>query len=138
MKKQMFYSAGPTIFQRAKELRNLLTDAERILWMQLRTKPKGYKFRRQHPAGNYILDFYCHALKIAIEVDGSIHNDKKVQEADYKRQKNLEADDIYVVRFSNKEVMTSIEYVNEQINAAIDNRILYWTTRSGKLFKNES
>jgi len=125
----MFYSASPIIFQRAKELRNQLTDAERILWMHLRTKPKGYKFRRQHPAGNYILDFYCHALKIAIEVDGNIHNEEKAQEADRKRQKNLEAEGICVIRFSNKAVMTNIEYVNEQINAAIDNRLL---TKVGK------
>lgn len=124
MKKQMFYSASPTIFQRAKELRNQLTDTERILWMQLRTKPRGYKFRRQHPAGNYILDFYCHALKIAIEVDGNIHNEKGVQEADHKRQKNLEAEGISVIRFSNKEVVTNIEYVIEQINISIDKLLL--------------
>jgi very-short-patch-repair endonuclease len=129
MKKQMFYSASPTIFQRAKELRNQLTDAERILWMQLRTKPKGYKFRRQHPAGNYILDFYCHALKIAIEVDGSIHNEERVRKADHKRQKNLEAEGICVIRFSNKDVMTNIGYVTGQITIAIDKRLL---TQSGK------
>jgi len=122
MKKQMFYSASALIFQRAKELRNHPTDAERILWMYLRTSPRGYKFRRQHPAGNYILDFYCHALKIAIEVDGAIHNKEKIQEADRKRQKNLEADGIYVIRFSNKDVMTNIDCVNEQINIAIDKR----------------
>ena len=122
MKKQMFYGANPLIFQRAKELRNRLINAEQVLWMQLRTKPKGYKFRRQHPAANYILDFYCHALKIAIEVDGAIHNKEKIQEADRKRQKNLETDGIYVIRFSNKDVMTNIDYVNEQINIAIDKR----------------
>ena len=113
-----------------------MTDAERVLWMHLRTKPRGYKFRRQHPAGNYILDFYCHALKIAIEVDGNIHNEEKTQEADYERQKNLEAEGICVIRFSNKAVMTNIEYVNEQINAAIDNRILY-LTKPAKLVNNE-
>ena len=120
----MFYSASPLIFQRAKELRNHLTDAERKLWMYLRTSPKGCKFRRQHPAGNYILDFYCHALKIAIEVDGGIHNKVKIQEADRKRQQNLEADGIYVIRFSNREVITNIESVKEQIHIVIDKRQL--------------
>jgi len=138
MKKEMFYSAGPIIFQRAKELRNRLTDAERVLWMHLRTKPKGYKFRRQHPAGNYILDFYCHALKLAIEADGDIHTKEKVQDADRERQKNLESEGIYVIRFTNKEILMNMKSVTEQINATIDNRILYLMTRSGKLFKNES
>lgn len=55
MKKRMFYSVNAFIFQRAEELRNRLTDAEHILWRHLRTKQNGYKFRRQHPAGNYIL-----------------------------------------------------------------------------------
>ena len=90
MKKKMFYSAEATIFQRAKELRNQPTDAERILWMHLRTRPKGYKFRRQHPAGNYILDFYCHSLKLAIEADGLIHNEKEVIQADNERQSVME------------------------------------------------
>jgi len=120
----MFYSASPIIFQRAKELRNQLTDAERILWMHLRTKPKGYKFRRQHPAGNYILDFYCHALKLAIEADGGIHNEEKVQEADRKRQKDLESEGIYVIRFTNKEIMVNMESVVERINVAIDKCLL--------------
>jgi len=107
-------------------------------FMHLRTKPKEYKFRRQHPAGNYILDFYCHALKLAIEADGDIHNKEKVREADRERQKNLESEGIYVIRFTNKEILMNMKSVTEQINATLDNRILYLMTRSGKLFKNES
>ena len=122
MKKQMFYSASPLIFQRAKELRNHLTDAERILWMYLRTCPKGYKFRRQHPAGNYILDFYCHALKLAIEVDGSIHDSERNKEADQKRQIHLESEGIYVVRFTNKEIMINIESVVMKLDDIINGR----------------
>ena len=137
MKKKMFYSAGPIIFQRAKALRNRLTDAERVLWMQLRTKPKGYKFRRQHPAGNYILDFYCHALKLAIEADGDIHNKEKVQEADRERQKNLESEGIYVIRFTNKEIMVNKKSVTEQINTDIDKRISSLTVRPNKLPDND-
>ena len=133
----MFYSAGPIIFQRAKELRNRLTDAERVLWMQPRTKPKGYKFRRQHPAGNYILDFYCHALKLAIEADDDIHNKEKVQEADRERQKNLESEGIYVIRFTNKEIMVNKKSVTEQINTDIDKRISSLTVRPNKLPDND-
>ena len=116
----MFYDAGATIFQRAKELRNQPTDAERIMWMHLRTRPKGYKFRRQHPVGNYILDFYCHALKLAIEVDGSIHNEEEVIQADNERQKNLEAEDIRFIRFTNKEIMINLHEVIGKINFVID------------------
>jgi len=120
MKKKMFYDAGATIFQRAKELRNQPTDAERIMWMHLRTRPKGYKFRRQHPVGNYILDFYCHALKLAIEVDGSIHNEEEVIQADNERQKNLETEGIKFIRFTNKEIMINLHEVIGKINFVID------------------
>jgi cyclase len=74
MKKKMFSGADNFLFRRASELRSQQTFAEDILWSYLRTKPFGFKFRRQHPFSVYILDFYCHQLKLAIEVDGSIHN----------------------------------------------------------------
>lgn len=115
----MFYSAGATIFQRAKELRNQPTDAERVLWMYLRTRPMGYKFRRQHPAGNYILDFYCHALKLAIEADGLIHDKEAVKKYDVERQTYLETDGIISIRVANKEIMINMPAVIEKINQAI-------------------
>jgi len=74
MEKKMFYASGPTIFHNARELRGNPTNEERILWMHLRSRPQGCKFRRQHPAGNYILDFYCHALALAIEVIEEVVN----------------------------------------------------------------
>ena len=111
MKKQMFYRAGVTIFHSAKELRNQPTDAERILWMHLRTRPRDCKFSRQHPVGNYILDFYCHALKIAIEADGSIHDDLEVVQNDMERQKRLEEQGIQFIRFTNEEILNDIENV---------------------------
>ncbi|MFT3937106.1 MAG: endonuclease domain-containing protein [Chitinophagaceae bacterium] len=119
MKKEMFYDAGPLIFQLAKELRNNPTPAEDILWMHLRTKPFGYKFRRQHPAGNYIVDFYSHALKLAIEADGSIHNDPEVMQADIERQKNLEAHGIQFIRFTNEEIIHHLDKVIEEISVVI-------------------
>ena len=69
----MFQKANPLIFANAKQLRNNLTDAEVILWEYLRTKPFGYKFRRQHPIQQFIADFYCHSLQLIIEADGEIH-----------------------------------------------------------------
>ncbi|MBO9682401.1 MAG: DUF559 domain-containing protein [Flavisolibacter sp.] len=61
-----------------------------MLWNYLRTKPFGFKFRRQHPFSIYILDFYCHQLKLVIEVDGSIHNVAEVKQNDEIRQQQLE------------------------------------------------
>ncbi len=60
------------------------------MWGYLKTKPLGFKFRRQHPYYNYILDFYCHKLKLIIEVDGSIHDDEEIIKKDIERQKILE------------------------------------------------
>lgn len=116
----MFYWAEPPIFRKAQELRNQQTAGEIKLWMHLRTKPKGYKFRRQHPAWNYILDFYCHGLKLAIEVDGSIHNENKIIQNDIERQRNLEAQGVKFIRFTNEEIMLNLEEVIEKIDFIID------------------
>ena len=86
------------------------------LWGYLRTRPMGYKFRRQHPIGIYIVDFYCHALKLVIEADGSIHEQETVQQADNERQRSLEADGLQVIRFTNNEILKNTEHVIEQIN----------------------
>jgi very-short-patch-repair endonuclease len=120
MEKKMFYQAGATIFHNARDLRNQPTDAERTLWMHLRTKPQGYKFRRQHPAGNYIIDFYCHSLKLAIEADGSIHDKDDIMQADAERQKILEASGITFIRFTNEEIMLHMDYVIEKIDQVIN------------------
>ena len=120
MKKEMFYNAGAMIFERAKELRNQSTDAERILWMYLRTRPGGYKFRRQHPAGNYILDFYCFQLKLAIEADGLVHDKEEHKNADIERQSHLEAQGIRIVRFTNDEILKHFEKVIAKLNLAIN------------------
>ena len=97
----MFSGADKLLFERAAKLRRQQTFAEEILWNYLRTKPLGFKFRRQHPFSVYILDFYCHELKLAIEVDGSIHNIEEVKENDEIRQKQLEQDCNNFLRFSN-------------------------------------
>ena len=116
MKKNMFYQADPLLFERAKYLRNHLTNAEMKLWGYLRARPMGYKFRRQHPIGIYIVDFYCHACKLVIEADGSIHNKQDVKEADHERQVSLENDGLQVIRFTNNDILNNTEHVIEQIN----------------------
>jgi imidazole glycerol-phosphate synthase subunit HisF len=119
MERKMFYKASPLIFDNARSLRKNMTAAETILWGFLRTKPGGYKFRRQHPLGIYIADFFCYPLKLVIEVDGKIHTQEDIRIRDVERQKLIEADGIRVIRFKNEEVMNHIDTVISTINAHI-------------------
>jgi imidazole glycerol-phosphate synthase subunit HisF len=119
IERTMFYKAGPHVFDNARLLRKNLTHAEMLLWNYLRTKPNGYKFRRQHPLGIFIADFYCHRLKLVIELDGSIHHIKEVKEHDVYRQKLIEEDGINVIRFTNNEVQKTLEDVIKQIQSLL-------------------
>lgn len=118
----MHSGAVKLIFQNAKELRNRATHAEEVLWNLLCKKPFGYKFRRQHPFSIYILDFYCHALKLVIEVDGSIHDEIKVQENDQVRQDFLEREGLMVLRFSYDEVIHEMQNVTVKIEVVIHSK----------------
>jgi len=115
LKSKMHGGANQLIYQKARELRNNSTHTEQILWGYLKTKPQGFKFRRQHPYSIYILDFYCHSLKLLIEVDGSIHNLEEVIQNDKIRQDLLEKDGLKVVRFSSDEIKNSPENVIKKI-----------------------
>ena len=105
----MFEGASHIIFANAKHLRKNMTDAENLLWMNLKAGIGGLKFRRQHPIGTYIADFYCHQVKFIIEVDGSIHLDREVKKLDEIRQKDLEGWRYSVLRFTNFQVMNHVE-----------------------------
>ncbi len=93
-----------------------MTDAENVLWGYLKAKPNGYKFRRQHPLGIYIADFYCHKLKLVIELDGSIHDNEEVKQNDAIRQKLIEEDGLTVIRFTNVQILNGIGYVLKAID----------------------
>jgi len=111
MEKKMHAGAIKPLYQRVREFRNNSTHAETILWGYLKTKPLGYKFRRQHPYSNYILDFYCHALKLVIEIDGSIHNMPEVKINDERRQSTLQNNGLFVLRFPNEAIEKTSELV---------------------------
>jgi len=111
MKDDMFYKAHPLIFKKADELRNSPTETEELLWNYLRRGQLGVKFRRQHPAANYVLDFYCHSVKLAVEIDGSVHSLEEVKKNDTARQKYLEQNGISFQRFSNYQVKHELENV---------------------------
>ena len=100
----------------ARELRASQTDAEKLLWKLLRNKQiADTKFRRQHPVDNYILDFYCHEQKLAIELDGSQHFEEKVKDYDQKRTEYLNQQGIKVLRFDNRQMLIETEAVLEVI-----------------------
>ena len=120
MKRNMFQGASALIFQKARDLRNHSTDAENILWLHLRGKQMGYKFRRQHPIGNYIVDFYCHQLKLAIEADGAVHDKQEVSSNDKERQLILENEGLKIIRFTNHEIRYNIESVLLILKSIID------------------
>jgi len=101
-----------------KDLRNNSTSAEITLWKCLqKSQLEGRKFRRQHSVGNYILDFYCPAEKLCIELDGAYHFSEEGMAYDEVRTLYLNSLNIQVVRFENKEVFEDVEGVLEKIKA---------------------
>lgn len=92
-----------------KTLRKLATPQEIILWSRLRRKEIGYKFRRQHSIGKYIVDFYCPAKKLVIELDGYQH--KENQDYDKERSRFLKDFDIKVLRFWNNDINNNLNGV---------------------------
>ena len=74
VKRDMHFGAIKPIFENAEFLRKNMTHEEKLLWGFIANNQLGYKFRRQHPIWRYIADFYCHELKLVIELDGGIHD----------------------------------------------------------------
>ena len=117
--KSLHGGAEAFTFQSAKELRLQMTLSEQLMWNELKEKKLGYKFRRQHPYGKYILDFYCHALRLSVEIDGKIHLDNHQRKYDEFRTLELERCNIKELRFSNEEVEKSLDYVISEIRNEI-------------------
>ncbi len=102
----------------ARRLRSNPTSAERLLWWKLRDEQLGWKFRRQAPAGPYILDFACIEIKLAIEVDGATHGSESERAYDASRTHFLESNGWRVVRFWNDDVFSNLNGVIESIHIA--------------------
>jgi very-short-patch-repair endonuclease len=112
----MFYNAKPHIFEKAKALRNNMTNAELLLWEKLKGKQMlGLRFRPQHPIDIFIADFYCHPIKLVIEVDGGIHKTEDQKEYDIGRTAELSYWEIKVIRFTNEEIENDIKQVIKKI-----------------------
>ncbi|MBN8676673.1 MAG: endonuclease domain-containing protein [Chitinophagales bacterium] len=122
-KPQMFHHAPAKSFQYALQNRLKPTEAEDKLWNALKGKQLGgFKFRRQHPACRYILDFYCHVAKIAVEVDGGYHFTPEQAAYDAQRTAVLQEVGITVLRFTNNQVMTDFATVLNCILETIKNQ----------------
>ena len=107
------------------ELRKNLTPAEAKFWKIVQgSKIDGRKFRRQHSVGKYVLDFYCPDEKLAIELDGEVHNNERAAIHDRERRLFLEFYGIKVIRFENKFVFEELEWVLERIRSNFG-----WSTR---------
>ncbi len=108
---------SPAIRQAARELRKNPTLTETRLWQAISNKKlDGLRFRRQHPVGNFILDFYCPSHKLVIEVDGDYHQQQ--EQYDDARTEYLEQYGYKVLRFTNQAVMNDLETVLDEIRQA--------------------
>ena len=106
---------------KAQYLRKNMTKEERKLWYEyLHSYP--LRFRRQVTFGNYILDFYCAAAKLAVELDGSQHYEPRQQERDALRTKYLESQGVCVLRFTNLEILRQFRSVCTKIDEQAQNR----------------
>jgi len=120
----MHDGASPKIFDFASRLRSNMTLPEKKLWEYLKNKPHGFRFRRQHPIGRYVLDFYCHKKRISIEIDGKNHNQLDQIANDVERTGYLNLLGINEIRFKNEEVLHDIDKIKLNIkNELIQNII---------------
>lgn len=106
----------------SRTLRTNLTDAEQVLWQHIRRKQiQGVQFYRQKPLLAFIVDFYCPAAKLVIELDGSQHYDEEHQNKDQARDDTLAELDLQVLRFDNRQVLLEIDAVLAVIDATVKN-----------------
>jgi len=119
----MFYNASPEIFEKAKQLRDSMTETEKKLWEYLKGKKMmGLRFRPQHPIFRFIADFYCHPVKLVIEIDGGIHKSRDQREYDINREDEINNLGIEIIRFKNEEIENDFQYVLEKISAICQER----------------
>jgi len=119
MKYKMHFGAHASIFQRAALLRHNPAEAEEILWQKLRNNQLGFRFRRQHPLKIFAVDFYCHYFRLVIELDGSIHQEAKIQIEDQEKAAALKDLGLHLLRFTNDDVLFHLDEVMDRIHAVM-------------------
>ena len=116
------HDANKNIISKARELRKSMTNAEKVFWEIVRNrKVKGYHFRKQHPFGGYILDFYCHKANLVVELDGKIHLKKK--QYDREREEYLNSCGLRVLRFNNEDLIVRKNWVIERLISYLESGI---------------
>jgi len=112
---------NPNLITLAKSLRKNMTLGEIALCREIKNKKLDVRFNRQIPIDQYIVDFYCKDLQLAIEVDGSVHFEEGRQAKDIYRQNRLESLGVHFIRFSDLDVKNNLVWVLEEIKNEIDN-----------------
>jgi very-short-patch-repair endonuclease len=110
--------------KRAKRFRRELSKPEAMLWLRLKGAPGGHKFRKQHPTGPFILDFFCARANLAIEIDGYAHDTGDRPQRDARRDAWLTDHRIDTLRIPAVDVLKNATAVAEAILAAVDRRSL--------------
>ena len=115
-----FHGASDGTKKFAKKLRHNSTPAEDLFWkMASNRKTLTLKIRRQHPIGKYIADFYCHELKLVIEIDGSIHDLEHIKQKDLIRDQFMKDEGLHILRFSNEDVFSNPHLIEEALKTFI-------------------
>lgn len=113
---------NPKLLPLAKKLRANMTLSEVLLWNELKGRQLGFQFSRQIPIDNFIVDFYCKDLMLALEIDGSSHHPEEQQIKDKARQERLESLGVHFLRFDDLDVKKNIKWVLNEIWRWIENQ----------------
>ena len=111
---------NPELKQLARELRKNGTLSEVLLWDELKKKKLGFEFHRQVPIKNYIVDFFCHELMLAIEIDGSSHDSENQFKLDQTRQQEIEELGVTFIRIDDLEIKTNLDGVIRYLSVKLD------------------
>ena len=116
----IYFGAKPELLRIAGELRKNMTVAEQMLWQKLRNRQvSGYRFRRQHPVRDVVVDFFCYQAMLVVEIDGKVHDTSYKEERDIERTKILKMLGLRELRFRNEEVINDLENVIRRIEAEL-------------------
>ena len=120
-----FRGTSPELIDRARQFRSEATRAEAELWRRPRAgRLVGWRFRRQHPIGTFVLDFYCAKAKLAVELDGRVHDVPAQAQRDEERTEILTSLGIRVLRFRNEQIVENADVVLDEILKAVTERTL--------------
>ncbi|MCK9398738.1 MAG: endonuclease domain-containing protein [Bacteroidales bacterium] len=117
----IYFGATPELLLIAADLRKTMTDTEKILWNKLRNRQvAGFRFRRQHPIREFVVDFFCYEAMLVIEIDGDVHEEAYQKERDVERTKILRSLGLMELRFKNAAVLKNIESVIKKIESELE------------------